>query len=108
MRADVLRAVGGSADVRAGARADLVARIAAAGHGVEARALVVPPRPPTPAALLREGSGRLWLYRRHPGLYPLPRPRRPLRGALLALGALHANARSGRAARGEVVRAQEV
>jgi hypothetical protein len=108
VRADVLHAVGGPERVRAAGLADIVARVAAAGHGVEARAIVVPPRRPTPAALLREGSGRFWLFRRHPELFPLPRAGGPLRLALLALGALHANAWSGGAARGEVVRAEQV
>jgi hypothetical protein len=94
VRADVLAAVGPPERVRAGALADLVARIEAAGHAVERRDEPVAPRPPTPAALLREGSGRLWLFRRHPERFPLPRPRAlgPLRLVLMAVGALHANA----------------
>jgi hypothetical protein len=94
VRGDVLAAVGPPARVRAGALADLVARIEAAGHDVERRDVPVAPRPPTPAALLREGSGRLWLFRRHPERFPLPRPRAfgPLRLLLMAVGALHANA----------------
>jgi hypothetical protein len=95
VRADVLAAVGAPPHVRAGGLADLVARLAAGGHVVEQRRLALAPRRATAAALLREGSGRLWLFRRHPGRHPLPRPRQvgPLRFALLALGALHANAR---------------
>jgi hypothetical protein len=76
--------------VRAGALADLVARIEAAGHAVEHRAVAVPPRRTTPRALLREGSGRLWLFRRHPERYPLPLEA-SWRLPLLALGALRAN-----------------
>jgi hypothetical protein len=93
VRADVLAAVGGPERVRAGALADLVARIADAGHAVELRDQRVAPRRPTPAALHREGAGRLWLYRRHPERFPLPRRARVgiARLALLALGALHAN-----------------
>jgi hypothetical protein len=94
VRADVLAAVGGPERVRAGALADLVARIEAAGHRVETRSLAVAPRRPTPAALLREGSGRFWLFRRHPERHPLPKPRDTgmLRWPLLAIGALRANA----------------
>jgi hypothetical protein len=93
VREDVLAAVGGPEPVRAGALADLVARIEAAGHAVERRELRVPPRPARPAALLREGAGRFWLFRRHPARYPLPRPDQIgwLRFPLLALGALRAN-----------------
>jgi hypothetical protein len=92
VREDVLAAVGGPEPVRAGAFADLVARIEAAGHPVETRELAVAPRRATPGALLREGSARLWLFRRHPERYPLPRPRDlGWRLPLLALGALRAN-----------------
>jgi hypothetical protein len=92
VREDVLAAVGEPEPVRGGALADLVARIEAAGHAVETRPLAVPPRRATPAALLREGSARFWLFRRHPDRYPLPRPRElGWRLPLLALGALHAN-----------------
>jgi hypothetical protein len=92
VREDVLAAVGGPEPVRAGALADLVARIEEAGHAVEPRELVVARRRATPGALLREGSGRLWLFRRHPERYPLPRPRElGWRLPLLALGALRAN-----------------
>lgn len=93
VREDVLAAVGGPEPVRACALADLVARIEAAGHAVEARDSASPPRRATPSALLREGSGRLWLFRCHPERYPLPRPWESgwLRYPLLVLGALHAN-----------------
>jgi hypothetical protein len=92
VREDVLAAVGGPEPVRGGALADLVARIEAAGHAVERREVAVAPRRPTPTALHREGSARLWLFRRHPGRHPLPRPREAgWRLPLLALGALHAN-----------------
>jgi hypothetical protein len=93
VRGDVLAAVGGPEPVRAGALADLVARLEAAGHVVEKRAAATAPRRATPAALHREGSARLWLFRRHPGRFPLPRLREVgvLRYPLLALGALHAN-----------------
>jgi len=93
VREDVLAAVGGPEDVRAGALADLVARIEDAGHAVEQREVEVAARPARPAALLREGAGRLWLFRRHPSRYPLPRPHQAgwLRYPLLALGALRAN-----------------
>jgi hypothetical protein len=93
VREDVLRAVGGPEPVRAGALADLVARIEAAGHAVEVRDAAAAPRRATPSALLREGSGRFWLFRRHPQRHPLPRARDVgwLRYPLLALGALHAN-----------------
>jgi hypothetical protein len=93
VRAEVLAAVGGLEAVRAGALADLVARIEAAGEPVEARDVPVAPRRATFAALHREGSARLWLFRRHPERYPLPRPGEAglLRYPLLALGALRAN-----------------
>jgi hypothetical protein len=92
VREDVLAAVGGPEPVRGGALADLVARIEAAGHAVETRELSVAPRPTTPAALLREGSARLWLFRRYPERHPLPGPRAlSWRLPLLALGALRAN-----------------
>jgi hypothetical protein len=99
VRADVLAAVGGPEPVRAGALADVVARLEAAGHVVEPVAAAVPPRRATPAALHREGSGRLWLFRRHPERHPLPRPGElgPLRALPMALGALHANAAPPRA-----------
>ena len=94
VREDVLAQVGPPERVRAGALADLLARIEAAGHAVEARDVAVARRRATPAALHREGSGRFWLFRRHPQRFPLPRPRQAglLRLPLLALGALHANA----------------
>jgi hypothetical protein len=94
VRDDVLAAVGGPERVRAGGLADLVARIEEAGHRVEARDVAVAPRRATPRALLREGSGRFWLFRRHPGRYPLPRPREVglWRYPVLAVGALRANA----------------
>jgi hypothetical protein len=94
VREDVLAQVGGPELVRAGALADVVARIEAAGHAVEARELEVAPRRATPAALHREGSARFWLFRRHPQRFPLPRPGEVglARLPLLALGALHANA----------------
>jgi hypothetical protein len=92
VRDDVLAAVGGPELVRAGALADLVARIEAAGHPVATRELAVAPRRATPDALLREGSARLWLFRRHPERYPLPSPRElGWRLPLLVLGALRAN-----------------
>jgi hypothetical protein len=93
VREDVLAAAGGPEPVRAGALADLVARIEAAGHEVEVRDATAAPRRATPAALLREGSGRFWLFRRHPERHPLPHPSDVgwLRYPLLALGALHAN-----------------
>ena len=111
VRADVLAAVGGPEPVRAGGLADLIVRLAEAGHGVEARPVAVAARRATPAALLREGAGRFWLFRRHPGRHPLPRPREVgvLRWPLLALGALRRTLKgSGGAARSEVVGAQEV
>jgi hypothetical protein len=94
VRDDVLAAVGGPARVRSGALADLVARIEEAGHRVELSAQPAAPRRATPAALHREGSGRLWLFRRHPARFPLPRPRQVglVRLAPMALGALRANA----------------
>ena len=94
VRADVLAQVGGPERVRAGGLADLVARIEAAGHALEIRELAVAPRRATPAALHREGSGRFWLFRRHSRRFPLPRLRDVgvVRLALLAAGALHANA----------------
>jgi hypothetical protein len=92
VREDVLAAVGGPEPVRTGALADLVARIDATGHAVQMREIAVPPRRATPAALLREGSARLWLFRRHPARHPLPGPRAlSWRLPLLVLGALHAN-----------------
>ena len=93
VREDVLAAVGGPEPVRAGALADLLARIEAAGHAVETRAIAVPRRRATPAALLREGSGRFWLFRRHPDRFPLPGPAETglLRYPLMVLGALRAN-----------------
>jgi hypothetical protein len=98
VRQDVLAAVGGPEPVRAGALADLLVRIEAAGHAVEIRDLPVPPRRATPGRLHREGSGRFWLFRRHPERFPLPRPHDvgPLRYAVLALGALRANGRPTR------------
>ena len=93
VREDVLAAVGGPQPVRGGALADLVARIEAAGHSIEVRDAALAPRRATAAALLREGSARLWLFRRHPDRFPLPGPRDVglLRFPLIALGALHAN-----------------
>jgi hypothetical protein len=93
VREDVLAAVGGPEPVRAGALADLLARIEEAGHPVEVRDAAATPRRATPSALLREGSGRFWLFRRHPQRHPLPLPRDVgwLRYPLLALGALRAN-----------------
>jgi hypothetical protein len=98
VREDVLAAVGGPEPVRAGALADLVARIEAAGHEVERRDVPVARRRPTPAALHREGSARFWLFRRHPARYPL-RLAVSWRLPLLALGALHANGEPTRARR---------
>jgi hypothetical protein len=94
VRDDVLAVVGGPERVRAGGLADLVARIEEAGHAVEEREMPVAPRPATPRALLREGAGRLWLFRRHPSRHPLPRPQQVgwLRFPLLVAGALRANA----------------
>jgi hypothetical protein len=93
VRDDVLAAVGGPAAVRAGALADLVARIEAAGHAVAVVRSPVPARHAGVGALYREGSGRFWLWRRHPDRWPLPSPRDtgPLRYAVMALGALRAN-----------------
>ena len=95
VREDVLAAVGGPEPVRAGGLADLAARLEEAGHAVEPVAAPVPPRRATPGALHREGSARLWLFRRHPERFPLPRPRDVgvLRLVPMALGALRANAR---------------
>jgi len=100
VREDVLALVGGPEPVRAGALADLVARIEAAGHAVERRPPAAPRRA-SPAALYREGSGRFWLFRRHPERFPLPRPRDvgPARLVLLAAGALRANGEPSQAAR---------
>ena len=94
VREDVLARVGGPEPVRAGALADLLARIEEAGHAVERRPPLMRPRRATPAALYREGSGRLWLFRRHPERHPLPRPGAVgfVRLPLLAAGALRANA----------------
>jgi len=94
IRADVLEAVGGPEPVRAGGLADLVERLDAAGHAVAWVDADVPPRRATWAALHREGSARMWLFRRHPERHPLPRPRElgPLRALPMALGALRANA----------------
>ncbi len=99
VREDVLAEVGGPEPVRAGALADLVARIEAAGHAVEVRDAAATPRRATPAALLREGAGRLWLFRRHPERHPLPHPRDVgwLRYPLLVFGALRANGAPTRA-----------
>ena len=93
VRDDVLAAVGGPEAVRAGALADLVARIEAAGHAVAVVRAPVPPRPAGFGSLHREGSGRIWLWRRHPARWPLPSLREtgPLRYAVMALGALRAN-----------------
>jgi hypothetical protein len=90
VRADVLAAVGGPEPVRAGALADLVVRIVAAGFVVEARDVAVAPRRATAAAVYREGAARLWLFRRYPERYPL-RVEPGLRLPLLALGAMRAN-----------------
>jgi hypothetical protein len=94
VRADVLAAVGGPVAVRAGDLADLAARLEAAGHAVTWVDAAVAPRRATWGALHREGSARLWLFRRHPERHPLPRPRElgPLRALPMALGALRANA----------------
>jgi len=94
VRADVLAAVGGPEAVRAGGLADLVARLEQAGHEVTPVAADVPRRRATAPVLHREGSARLWLFRRHPERFPLPRPRElgPLRFVPMALGALRANA----------------
>ena len=94
VRDDVLAQVGGPEPVRAGALADLLARIEGAGHAVERRPPLARSRRATPAALYREGSGRLWLFRRYPERHPLPRLRAVglVRLPLLATGALRANA----------------
>jgi hypothetical protein len=94
VRADVLAAVGGPEPVRAGGLADLVARLEQAGHEVAPVATGAPRRRATAGTLHREGSARLWLFRRHPERFPLPRPREvgPLRLVPMALGALRANA----------------
>ena len=93
VRDDVLAAVGGPEAVRAGALADLVARIEAAGHAVAVMRAPVPPRAAGLRALHREGSGRFWLWRRHPDRWPPPSLRQvgPQRYAVMALGALRAN-----------------
>ena len=93
VREDVLAQVGEPEPVRAGALADLVVRIAAAGHAVERRPPLARPRRATPAALYREGAGRFWLFRRHPDRFPLPRPKDVglARFPILAAGALRAN-----------------
>jgi hypothetical protein len=79
--------------VRAGALADLVARLEAAGHAVATAPEAAPPRRGGLAALHREGSARFWLWRRYPQRFPLPTPRDtpPLRLAVMALGSLRAN-----------------
>jgi hypothetical protein len=97
VRADVLAAVGAPEPVRGGALADLVVRIVAAGHVVEARDVPVPPRRATAAALYHEGAARFWLFRRYPERYPLPLSP-SWRLPLLALGALRANGRPTRTA----------
>jgi hypothetical protein len=93
VREDVMEIAGSLEPVRAGALADLVDRLEAAGHAIERRAAELAPRAPWPRALLREGAGRFWLWRRRPDRHPLPRPRDvgvwPY--PLLVLGALHAN-----------------
>jgi hypothetical protein len=101
VREDVLAQVGGPERVRAGALADLLVRIEAAGHTVERRPPPAAPRRSTPAALYREGSGRFWLFRRYPERFPLPRPKDVGVGRFLALaaGALRANGEPGQAAR---------
>jgi hypothetical protein len=90
VRDDVLAAVGAPEPVRGGALADLVVRIVAAGHAVEARDVTIPPRRATPAALHREGAARLWLFRRYPERYPL-RVEASWRLPWLLAGALRAN-----------------
>jgi hypothetical protein len=94
VREDVLAAVGPPEAVRAGALADLVARVEEAGYTLETRAAPTAPRRASVAALLREGSGRFWLFRRHPDRFPLPKPDSvgPLRWLVMLVGALHANA----------------
>jgi len=93
VREDVLALVGGPEPVRAGALADLVVRLEQAGHAVQRRAPLARERRATPVALHREGSGRFWLFRRHPDRFPLPRPSDVglTRLPWLAAGALHAN-----------------
>ena len=81
VREDVLDAVGGPEPVFAGALAELVARIEAAGHTVEVRHDRAPVRRPTPGRLAREGAARLWLFRRDAGW----------RFPFMAVGALRAN-----------------
>jgi len=98
VREDVLARVGGPEPVRAGALADLVARVEAAGYPVEQRPPLARPRRATIGALYREGSGRFWLFRRHPERFPL---RSALDAGLarlpiLAAGALRANAEGPR------------
>jgi hypothetical protein len=97
VREDVLAAVGGPERVRAGALADVLARIEEAGHAVETRLAAVPRRRATPQALLREGPGDR-------GCTVATRTASRCRGhakwgviryALLALGALRANGESG-------------
>ena len=94
VRVDVLAAVGEPVPVRAGGLADLAARLEAAGHSVTWLDADVPARRAAWAALHREGSARLWLFRRHPERHPLPRPRELAspRTLPMALGALRANA----------------
>ena len=94
VRVDALAAVGGLVRVRAGALADLTARLEESGHAVCWVEADVPPRRATWAALHREGSARLWLFRRHPARHPLPRVRALglVRALPMALGALRANA----------------
>jgi hypothetical protein len=94
VRTDVLEVVGFPPRVRAGGEADLVARLEAAGHEVRRVSGAAPARRATPASLHREGSARLWLFRRHPARFPLPRGGETglLRYLMLALGALRANA----------------
>ena len=92
VREDVLEAVGGPEPVFAGALAELVGRIEAAGHTVETRAQPAPRRRPTPGRLVREGAARLWLFRRDAERFPLPRPRElGWRLPFMAAGALRAN-----------------
>jgi hypothetical protein len=92
VREDVLDAVGGPEPVFAGALAELVARIEAAGHAVETRVRPLPPRRPTPGRLAREGAARVWLFRRDAERFPLPRPRElGWRLPFMAIGALRAN-----------------
>ena len=92
VREDELDAVGGPEPVFAGALAELVARIEAAGHTVEVRHDRAPVRRPTPGRLAREGAARLWLFRRDAERFPLPRPREVgWRFPFMAVGALRAN-----------------